>query len=59
MANQPEGGLIARVGNSQVFYVGDRNAVRAPANGRLYLGVNDGDLGNNSGDFQVVVTVER
>ena len=59
MANQPEGGLIARIGNSPVFYIGERNAVRAPATGRLYLGVNDGDLANNAGDFQVVVAVER
>jgi hypothetical protein len=44
MANQPEGALIARIGNSPVFYLGDQNYVRAPANGRLYLGVNDGDL---------------
>jgi Ca2+-binding EF-hand superfamily protein len=58
MPNQPEGGLIARVGNSPVFYLGDRNSVRAPATGRLYLGVNDGDLGNNSGDFQVIVRTQ-
>ena len=59
MGNQPEGALIARIGNSPVFFVGDLNAVRAPAAGRLYLGVNDGDLANNSGDFQVIVTLER
>jgi len=58
MANQPEGALIARIGNSPVFFVGDQNYVRAPANGRLYLGVNDGDLGNNSGDFQVMIDVQ-
>jgi hypothetical protein len=58
MANQPEGALIARIGNSPVFYIGDQNYVRVPANGRLYLGVNDGDLGNNSGDFQVIVNVQ-
>ena len=58
VANQPEGALIARIGNSPVFFVGDQNYVRAPANGRLYLGVNDGDLGNNSGDFQVMVNVQ-
>ena len=58
MANQAEGALIARIGNSPVFFVGDLNSVRAPATGRLYLGVNDGDLGNNSGDFQVVVSLQ-
>jgi hypothetical protein len=58
MPNQPEGALIARIGNSAPFFVGDLNSMRAPASGRLYLGVNDGDLGNNSGDFQVVVQVQ-
>lgn len=58
MANQPEGALIARIGTSPPFFVGDTNSIRAPATGRLYLGVNDGDLGNNSGDFQVVVQVQ-
>ena len=57
VANQPYGGLIARVGNSAPFYVGDTNSLRAPASGRLYLGVNDDYLQDNAGDFQVVVEV--
>jgi hypothetical protein len=32
--------------------------VRAPFSGRLYLGVNDDYLNDNSGDFQVTVAVE-
>ena len=58
MANHAEGALIGRIDNSAYLFVGDLNSVRAPATGRLYLGVNDGDLGNNSGDFQVVVSVQ-
>ncbi len=58
MGNQPTGGLIARIGNSPSFWVGDGNSLRAPAAGRLYLGVNDNSLADNAGDFQVVVDVE-
>jgi Ca2+-binding EF-hand superfamily protein len=58
IGNQPAGGLIARIGNSPIFYVGDRNSFRAPAAGRLYLGVNDNSLADNAGDFQVVVDVQ-
>jgi hypothetical protein len=53
----PAGGLIARIGNSAPVYVGDRRVVRAPASGRLYLGVNDDHLPDNSGEFRVTVNV--
>lgn len=55
--NAPAGGLIARIGNGAPVYVGDRRAVRAPANGRLYLGVNDDHLADNVGDYHVTITV--
>ncbi len=55
--NAPAGGLIARIGNGRPVYVGDRQAVRAPANGRLYLGVNDDFLGDNQGQYRVTVDV--
>jgi hypothetical protein len=52
------GSLIARIGNSAPFLVGDRRTIaRAPAGGRLFLGVNDDYLGDNSGEFRVLVTV--
>jgi hypothetical protein len=51
------GALIARVGNSSIFAVGNRRQVRAPASGRLYLGVNDDYLADNSGEFRVMVDV--
>lgn len=53
----PAGGLIARIGNSAPVYVGDRRVVRAPTSGRLYLGVNDDHLPDNSGEFRVTVNV--
>lgn len=49
------GALIARVGNSSIFLLGNRRQVRAPASGRLYLGVNDDYLADNSGEFRVMV----
>ena len=59
LPNQVAGALIARIGNSPALFIGNRRSVRAPFSGRLYLGVNDDYLGDNSGDFQVGVSVER
>jgi hypothetical protein len=54
------GALIGRVGNSAPFLVGaNRSGLRAPATGRLYLGINDDNLSDNSGEFQVNVVVGR
>jgi hypothetical protein len=58
LPNQTAGALIARIGNSPPLFVGNRRSVRAPFSGRLYLGVNDDYLNDNSGDFQVTVAVE-
>jgi len=58
MANQPGGALIGRIGtgSGDMFYVGaDRGTFRARTSGRLYLGVNDDYLQDNSGAFRVVV----
>jgi hypothetical protein len=52
----PVGGLIAKVGNSAPFPIGGNTSpIRMPANGRLMLGVNDNELGDNSGFFSVTV----
>ena len=48
--------LIAQIGNSDAFVIGSRRSVRAPDSGRLYLGVNDDHLADNTGDFEVMVT---
>lgn len=56
--NRPAAALIGKVGNSSTdyFFIGDeQGAIRMRAGGRLYLGVNDDFLPDNSGNFRVVV----
>lgn len=54
------GGLIARIGDSGPFFLGDGGALgEVPASGRLFLGVNDDYLGDNRGEFRVTITVRR
>lgn len=55
--NRPGGALIGRIGESHdFFFIGDeRGPIRMPASGRLYLGVNDDYLVDNSGSFRVIV----
>jgi Ca2+-binding EF-hand superfamily protein len=55
----PAGILIGRIDNSAPFVVGDRMTMRAPVNGRLYLGVNDDHLPDNRGEFLATITVQR
>ena len=56
--NAPAGMLIARIGNGAPFAVGARRTARAPASGRLYLGVNDDYLDDNRGQFNVMVSID-
>jgi Ca2+-binding EF-hand superfamily protein len=58
LPNQTAGSVIARIGNSPPLFIGNRRSVRAPFGGRLYLGINDDYLADNSGDFQVTVSVD-
>jgi len=52
----PVGALIGRVGNGQPFPIGDTtNAIEMPANGRLFFGVNDDHVQDNSGNYVVKV----
>jgi hypothetical protein len=55
--NRPAAGLIWRVGNgSDFFFIGaGQGPVRVRSSGRLYLGVNDDFLQDNSGSFRVIV----
>jgi hypothetical protein len=57
-----QGALIGRVGGvargrgasgGQVFQIGDQTSVVMPADGTLYLGVNDSGLDDNRGNFSV------
>ena len=54
------GALIARVGNSRPFLIGDQTGpVRMPASGRLYLGINDDHVDDNGGMFRVTIGPAR
>ena len=57
MPNRSGAALIGRVGESQdMFFIGnEREAVRMRSSGRLYVGINDDNLGDNTGYFTVVV----
>jgi hypothetical protein len=54
------GALIARVGNSAPFPIGNNTApIVMPADGQLYLGINDDEVSDNRGEFIVRVTPSR
>jgi len=55
MGNRNAAALIGKIGND-MFFIGDETGpVRVRTSGRLYLGVNDDVLTDNSGNFRVVV----
>ena len=60
MRNQPTGGLIAVIGddNDDFIFVGRGRDFVAQRDGVLFLGVNEGNLGDNSGNFDVVIEAE-
>ena len=49
------GALIGRIGNGAPFGIGNQTLVPMPATGELFLGVNDDEVGDNSGGFVVDV----
>lgn len=57
LPNQPTGAIIARVGKrGEPFYVGDDKApFQISQKGNLYIGINDYDLSDNSGQFIVTI----
>jgi len=57
MPNRPGAALIGRVGNTaDYFFIGaDTGPIRMRSSGRLYLGLNDDVLGDNTGYLRVVV----
>ncbi len=57
LRERPSGALIGRVGANDVLFIGgDLGPLRMRGNGRLYLGVNDDVLDDNSGAFTVIVS---
>jgi hypothetical protein len=56
----PVGGLIGRVGTNPPFPIGSNSQpIVMNGDGRLMLGINDDELGDNSGAFIVTVTKVR
>ena len=52
----PVGALIGRIGNGQPFSIGNATtAFDMPDNGRLFLGINDDHVQDNSGNYVVKV----
>jgi hypothetical protein len=60
MRNEPTGALIAVIGddNDDFIFVGATREFTAKRDGRLFLGVNEGNLGDNSGAYDVTVEAE-
>jgi len=56
-AKRGHGGLIGAIADTR-FFVGREKRFTAPASGRLLLGVNDRDAGNNTGAFDVRVRLD-
>jgi hypothetical protein len=57
LPGRPSGALIARVGERDVFFIGtDVGPFRIRGNGRLYLGVNDDQVADNTGAFRVTIS---
>jgi hypothetical protein len=56
--NRPAAALIGKVGNTSTdyFFIGaEQGAIRIRSNGRLYLGINDDYINDNTGNFKVTV----
>lgn len=60
MRNDPTGGLIAVIGddNDEFLFIGRSREFTAQRDGVLFLGVNEGNLNDNTGAFDVVVEAE-
>lgn len=56
----PTGALIAVIGddNNEFIYVGSERTFTAARDGALFLGVNEGNLNDNSGTFDVRIEIE-
>ncbi|MGE0042266.1 MAG: hypothetical protein AB7H88_17000 [Vicinamibacterales bacterium] len=53
------GALIGLVGRTAPFGIGNQGSITMPADGQLYLRVNDDSMGDNSGEYIVTVTPAR
>lgn len=57
---EPTGGLIAVIGddNNDFLFIGAAREFVAQRDGSLFLGVNEGNLDDNSGAFEVTIEIE-
>ncbi|CAN5467952.1 hypothetical protein BH18ACI1_BH18ACI1_00230 [soil metagenome] len=58
--DEPTGGLIAVIGddNNDFIFIGDSLEFVAARDGALFLGVNEGNLNDNSGAFDVKIEID-
>ena len=57
LPDRPAAALIGRIGERDVFFIGaEQGPIRIRGNGRLFLGVNDDFLSDNSGSLRVTVS---
>ncbi len=55
MPGVPTGALIGRIGTGQPFLIGTASSIAAPAAGQLFLGINDSNVSDNQGSYQVEI----
>lgn len=57
---EPTGGLIAVIGddNNEFIFIGQTHEFTATRDGALFLGVNEGNLNDNTGAFDVTVEID-
>ena len=57
LPDRPAAALLGRIGDSDMFFIGDQpGPFRIRSNGRLYLGINDDVLTDNTGALRVTVS---
>jgi hypothetical protein len=60
MSSEPTGGLIAVIGddNNDFIFIGAAREFTATRDGMLFLGINENNLNDNSGSFDVTIEIE-
>jgi hypothetical protein len=57
LPDRPAAALLGRIGDNDMFFIGDQpGPFRVRSSGRLYLGINDDVLTDNSGALRVTVS---
>jgi Ca2+-binding EF-hand superfamily protein len=57
--DQKAGGLLIRIGNGSIGFLGTNGSFTAQNSGEILLGVNDDHFDDNSGGYQVALQVRR